>query len=239
MIIYPNYIYNLDEQSFFFEDIPILNSTNWEDWFTSMEILFYSALADYFINPTPSTTIPPECSYLDSQVYSLILDKVDVQFRPLVEDSSSGLQAWLALWHLHNPQPVVTTPIPDDSYATVRTSPPDLAPIIPSPPSVIPFLTSPTSPSIPIFNSYSAGSAYASKKHYTLSTLYGFKKHIAAIPSPSEDFQYEVYLYCAKWLVQVPGPGPPLPMDILKTPSTLLGFSGSICLSFFSFLLFQ
>jgi hypothetical protein len=229
MIIYPHYTYSLDDYLFFFEDIPILNSENWEDWYTTMEMLFYSALAEYFINPTPSTTIPPECSYLDSQVYSLLLDKVDVQFRPLVEDSSSGLQAWLALWDLHNPQLVVTTPIPDDSYATVRTSTPDLAPITPSPPSVIPFLTS---PSIPIFNSYSAGSAYASYKHFTPSTLHGFKKHFAAYSHPSEDFQYEIYLYCSKWLVQVPGPGPPLPMDTLKTSSTLLGFSGSIFLSF-------
>jgi len=127
---------------------------------------------------------------------------------------------------------VVTTPIPDDSYATVRTSTPDLAPITPSPLSVITSLTS-----LP-FNSYSAGSVHASKKSFTLSTFYDFKKQFAAIPSPSEDFQYEIYLYCSKWLVQVPGPGPPLPMDILKTPSTLLGFSGSICLSFFSSLLF-
>ena len=212
MIIYPHYTYSLDDYLFFFEDIPILNSENWEDWYTSMEILFIGALADYFINPTPSTTIPPECSYLDSQVYSLLLDKVDVQFRPLVENSSSGLQAWLTLWDLHNPQPVVTTPIPDDSYATVRTSTPDLAPIIP-------FLTSPTSPSIPIFNSYSAGPAYASYKHFTPSSFHGFKKHFAAYSPPSEDFQYEIYLYCSKWLVQVPGPGPHLPMDIVKTPS--------------------
>ena len=237
LLTIPDYIH------LFLADIPVLNGDNWPSFKMDMEVIFSGVLAQYLLGATSSTTIPPECSLLNTQLFSIILDKVDIIYISWIDDSSSALQAWLALCYLHDPQPVVippqpldTTPIPDDSYATVRTSLEDLTPIIPFSPSVIP---SSTSPFIPFFNSYSAGPVHASKKHYTLSTLYGFKKHIAAIPSPSEDFQYEVYLYCAKWLVQVPGPGPPLPMDILKTPSTLLGFSGSICLSFFSFLLFQ
>jgi hypothetical protein len=209
---------------------------------SAMEAFFLLAGCDYLIDATPSTTIPPQYSFLDKMLIGILRRKALAQSMHLDQDVCSTLQGWIVLCYLHDPQPVVippqpldTTPIPDDSYATVRTSLEDLAPIIPFPPSVIPSLTS---PSIPIFNSYSAGSAHASKKHYTLSTLHGFKKHIAAIPSPVQDFQYEVYLSCSKWLVQVPGPGAPLHMDILKTPSTLLGFSGSICLSFFSSVLF-
>jgi hypothetical protein len=205
--------------------IPKLCATTWMEFKSAMENLFLHTGCDYLIDATPSTCIPPQCSKLDMWLLCAVYPNVDEEFMLQTQDNMSTLHTWITLCHLHDPpsvvptaQPVVTTPIPDDSYASIRTSPPDLAPIIPSPPSVIPFLTSPTLPSIPIFNSYSAGSAYASKKHFTLSTVHGFKKHFAAMPSPSEDFQYEVYLYCAKWLVQVPGPGPPLPMDIIKTP---------------------
>jgi hypothetical protein len=209
-------------------DIPYLCATTWMEFKSAIENLFLYAGAGYLIDPTPSTTIPPQFSLLNKFLVIPIWSRVDDKFKDLVQDDCSALEAWIAVCHFHTPvdttpQLVDTTPIPDDSYATVRTS---MASIIPS-------SLSPHS-----FNSYSAGSAQASKKHYTLSTLHGFKKHIAAIPSPVQDLQYEVFLYCAKWLVQVPGPGPPLPMDILKTPSTLLGFSGSICVSFFSSLLF-
>ena len=216
------------------EDIPYLSATTWMEFKFAIENLFLSVGAGYLINPTPSTIIPPQFSLLNMFLVCPIWTRVDAKFQDLVQDDCCALQAWIAVCHFHTPvdttsQPVDTTPIPDDSYATVRTS---MASIIPSPviPSSMPF--------IPSFNSTSAGPVHhAFKKHHTLSILHGFKKHFAAMPSPVQDFQYEVYLYCSKWLDQVPGPGPPSfhGHGHLQHPS-LYGLSGcNLIFSFFCF----
>jgi len=112
--------------------IPKLCSTTWMEFKSAMENLFLCVDCDYLINPTPSTTIPPQCSLLDMWLLCAIYPKVDEDFMTQTQDNMSALHTWLTLCHLHDPpsvvptpQLVVTTPIPDDSYATVRTSTPD------------------------------------------------------------------------------------------------------------------
>jgi hypothetical protein len=229
---------SLPSLDFFFPmiaDFPILNSENWSTFFDGMETLFYASEAEYMIGATSSTIIPPDCSFVDSQFYSLLMDRVDVQFRSLIEDTSSGLTAWLILCHHHDPQPATS---PDDSYASVRTSAQDPTPIIPPLESTIPSLESPPSvhmtsslppPSMhPLthFNLHPCGSANTLKKDFPLSAVDAFKKHFntfpgfkkpifAVHPPPSDDFEDEIYLSFLNWLGEPPGPGPPLSYGLL------------------------
>lgn len=226
-------------------EIPKLCAANWMEFKPAMEMLFLDAGAGYLIDATPSTPIPPQCSLLDHTLLCLLYFRMEKDFQHLVLDNrTSTLLVWTTLlshFQKSTPQPVEpipstlptlpvmdSIPSPDDSYAKVRTSTPDLASIIPS--SLVASSTPSSMQSSYQFNSStSAGTVHAFKKHFTLSTLHGFKKHFAAFPPRLEDFQYEICLCSSKWLEQVPGPGPPsfLPLSRFSgsIPSFLLFFS--------------
>ncbi|KIJ22289.1 hypothetical protein M422DRAFT_40110 [Sphaerobolus stellatus SS14] len=79
-------------------EIPKLTSINWMEFKSGMEMLFMGAQADYLIDASASTTIPPECVKLDKQLVFYLWARVDDDHKFLVQDSrTSALKAWLAL----------------------------------------------------------------------------------------------------------------------------------------------
>lgn len=79
-------------------EIPKLNSSNWSEFKSAMEMLFLGSGADYLLDAKSNTTVPPDCTKIDKQLVFYIWARVDDEFRFLVQDArTSALQAWLAL----------------------------------------------------------------------------------------------------------------------------------------------
>ena len=84
--------------AYFTKEVPILSSTNWMQFKPAMEIIFIGSCAEYLIDSTPSTIIPPECFMLDQQLLIHLLSRVEDQFRPLMQiEKKSTLLAWTNL----------------------------------------------------------------------------------------------------------------------------------------------
>ena len=84
--------------AFIVKELPILSATNWMEFKSVMEMFFMGFGAEYLIDSTPSTIVPPECSLLDLQLLFPLWLKVEDEFRPLMQfKKKSTLVAWTDL----------------------------------------------------------------------------------------------------------------------------------------------
>src|ERR1700753_1196294 len=97
------------------DEYPTLNSGNWSDFSSVMEMLFYSQGADYLVGADTSTNIPHDCNLLDQQLFTYLLSqKIDDELMPIVAKTSSALQAWLLLTeHFQGPFSPVSPSVHD------------------------------------------------------------------------------------------------------------------------------
>ena len=97
------------------DEIPSLNSGNWLDFSSVMEMLFYYQDADYLVGADTSTTIPHNCNLLDQQLFIHVLSqKIDDELMPIIAKTSSALQAWLLLTeHFQGPFSPVSPSVHD------------------------------------------------------------------------------------------------------------------------------
>src|SRR6201985_4009652 len=106
------------------DEIPSLNSGNWLDFSSVMEMLFYYQDADYLVGADTSTTIPHNCNLLDQQLFIHVLSqKIDDELMPIVAKTSSALQAWLLLTeHFQGPFSPVSPSVHDIMDTSVSSS---------------------------------------------------------------------------------------------------------------------
>ena len=79
-------------------EIPMLSAANWMEFKDAMEIHFISACADYLVDATPSTKVPPECIMLDKHLIFHLSSRVGDELKYLVKaHRTSTLLAWIAL----------------------------------------------------------------------------------------------------------------------------------------------
>src|ERR1700748_3823840 len=106
------------------DEYPTLNSGNWSDFSSVMEMLFYYQGADYLVGADTSTNIPHDCNLLDQQLFTYLLSqKIDDELMPIVAKTSSALQAWLLLTeHFQGPFSPVSPSVHDIMDTSLSSS---------------------------------------------------------------------------------------------------------------------